>query len=298
MSVLHVSLFGRFNARCGERVLTGLDALKVQELFCYLLLYRDRPHPRETLANLLWSESPGPRSKRYLRKALWRLQAGLEPAVTGSSDPLLLLESGWVQFNPAANLWLDVATFEQAFSMAQGVPGTELDAPCAQVLRQAVELYQGDLLEGWYQDWCLHERQRLQHLYLAMLDKLMGYCEARQEYETGLVYGVRILRYDCARERTHRRLMRLHYLAGDRTAALRQYERCVSALEREVSVKPSSRTIKLCEQIRADQLETTATLAPADLPRHLGPLRAILVDLQKQVQQTIQAIDAAMSDRE
>ena len=40
-----------------------------------------------------------------------------------------------------------------------------------------------------------------------------------------LAYGARILHCDRARERTHRRLMRLHFLAGDRTAALRQYPR-------------------------------------------------------------------------
>jgi len=28
-----------------------------------------------------------------------------------------------------------------------------------------VDLYQGDLLEGWYQDWLLCERERLQNMF-------------------------------------------------------------------------------------------------------------------------------------
>lgn len=100
-----------------------------------------------------------------------------------------------------------------------------------QVIQNAVQLYQGPLLEGWYQDWCLYERERLQSMYLAMLDELMGYCEVRHDYETGLLYGMGIMSYDWARERTHRRLMRLHYLNGDRAAALRQYEQCAVALK-------------------------------------------------------------------
>ena len=68
-------------------------------------------------------------------------------------------------------------------------------------------------------------------MYLAMLDKLICYCEAKRKFELGLLYGTLILRYDRAHERTHRRLMNLHYLSGDRTAALRQFERCAAALE-------------------------------------------------------------------
>jgi hypothetical protein len=52
------------------------------------------------------------------------------------------------------------------------------------------------------QDWCLGEGERLQSAYLIILDKLMGYCESHQEYEAGMAYGQRIMRYERAREST------------------------------------------------------------------------------------------------
>jgi hypothetical protein len=39
-------------------------------------------------------------------------------------------------------------------------------------------LYRGDLIEAWYQDWCIYERDRLQLTFLAMLEKLTADCEA------------------------------------------------------------------------------------------------------------------------
>ena len=57
---------------------------------------------------------------------------------------------------------------------------------------------EGDLIETLYSDWCIYERDRLQLVYLAMLEKLMGYCEDRQRYPQGIAYGQRILRYDPA----------------------------------------------------------------------------------------------------
>jgi hypothetical protein len=98
-------------------------------------------------------------------------------------------------------------------------------------------------------------------MYLTMLDKLMGYSEAHHEYEAGILYGARVLLFDRAREHTHRQLMRLQYLAGNRTGALRQYERCLIALEQELGVKPARSTTILYDQIRADQIDGAAALS-------------------------------------
>jgi len=58
MSTLRFQLLGKLSMQWDARPLTGLDGRKEQELMCYLLIRRDRPHPRETLASLLWGETP------------------------------------------------------------------------------------------------------------------------------------------------------------------------------------------------------------------------------------------------
>lgn len=307
MALLRVHLLGQFEIVPDGPAPAGLDASKLQELLCYLLLHRDRPHPRETLASLLWAESSTTRSRAYLRKALWQLQTALVPQAQPGSQPVLLVEPDWVRINPDADLWLDVAAFEDAFALVKGMSGTELDAQRVQALKSAVDLYQGDLLESWYHDWCLYERERLQHMYLAMLDKLMEHCEAQQKYEAGLLYGMRILAYDRAREHTHRRIMRLYCCAGNRTAALRQFEHCVAALKEELDVQPSKRTISLYDQIRADKLPrptltpaeaTTSAQTPASLPEVLSQLKQLqtaLTDTQDQIQRNIDAVERALN---
>jgi DNA-binding SARP family transcriptional activator len=310
MSTLHISLFGKFDVRYGERRLIGLDAPKARELFCYLLLYRERSHPRESLADLLWGDHPTAQSKNYLRKALWQLQSTLDAQMESVKGQFLLIESEWIQLHPQAALWLDVTVFEQVFSLVHGIPGRDLLQEQVQVLRDAVELYRGELLEGWYQEWCLYERERFQFKYLTMLDKLMDYGEANREFEKALLYGERILRYDRARERTHRRLMRLHYLAGDRTAALRQYERCASALREELGVEPAERTLRLRDLIIADRLdniiqaptevEIASNAGANPLPELLSRLKQVqevLTHVQHQLQQQIWTVESTLSGR-
>lgn len=310
MAMLSVRLFGKFEIQRDGQMLAGFDARKVQELFCYVLLHRDRLYPRETLAGLLWGDRTTAQSKKYLRQALWQLQAALDSLSEPLNRRVLLVEPHWVRLNPAADLWLDVAVLEQSFAHVQGVPGSALDTLRVQDLSTAVDLYRGDLLEGWYQDWCLYERERLQNMYLAMLDKLMDFCESQGEYEDGLAYGTRILRYDQARERTHRRLMRLYYLAGDRTAALRQYDRCVKVLRRELAVSPAARTVALYEQIREERFAGSArsptpgivTCASETPPcpqvlDHLKQLHTTLADVQRQLQHAIQAVERTVNGR-
>ncbi|MEK6300719.1 MAG: BTAD domain-containing putative transcriptional regulator [Acidobacteriota bacterium] len=304
MSSVSIRLFGKFSAQIAPEKIEGLEAPRLQELFSYLLLYRERPHARETLAALLWGDSPTATSKKYLRQALWQLQSALTDAAP-SARHLLIVEPDWIQIDPDAGLWLDVAEFEQSFNLVQGVRGPELDVAGARSLEEAVALYKADLLEACYEDWCIYERERLQNMFLAMLDKLMSYCESHDQYENGLQYGARILAYDRAREHTHRRLMRLHYLEGNRTAALRQYERCVAALQEELGVKPAKRTTDLYDQVRADSLdgslaarqaEASASSPPEALVR-LRQIRSLLVDIQREIQKDIQAVELAIRGR-
>jgi DNA-binding SARP family transcriptional activator len=307
MPRLKIYLFGKFSVQYDDEGLKGLDACKVQELLCYLLVHCNRPHSREMLASLLWGESATDKSKKYLRQAFWHLQGALDTLQDNLFGQILSVEHDWVQLNVHVELWLDVAVFEQAFRLVQGVQGGELGEEQAEILQAVVPLYRGDLLEGWYQDWCLYERERLQNMYLLMLDKLMSYCAGRRSFERGYDYGARILRHDRARERTHRQLMYLQYLDGDRTGALRQYERCVAALEEELGVEPDGRTVALYEQIRAGHLDEAAVTppdgenlpaaGPISLPEVLGRLKrlqTILAVVQRRVQRDIKAVEVGL----
>jgi len=278
MSTIRIFLFGKFNIEANGSLIPRLESRKAEELLAYLLLNRDQPQARERLADMLWGETFQDQANNYLRKALWQLQSALDNWGLGDQG-LLLVEGEWLQINPRIELWLDIAVLEDAFKKTQGITGRELEEGQAQMLQRAAELYRGDLMDGWYQDWCLYERERLQHLYLAMLDKLMDYCEVHGAYEDGLIFGERILHYDRARERTHRRLMRLYYLAGDRTSALRQYRKCVTMLKEELDVEPAESTRVVYEMIRADKLDSLTQPAQADETRSTKtekePLRAV-----------------------
>ena len=252
MEKLRIRLFGEFRVSLAENTLPGFEARKVQELFSYLLLHAKDRHHREILTDLLWRDASAERGRRYLRKTLWQLQSALMPYCETNNGQLMDVDADWIQIDPA-RCWVDVLEFSDVFSEVQDVSGELLKPATADRIKEATELHQGGLLAGWYQEWCLFEREWLERKYLMLLDKLVDYHQSRAEYELGLNYVSTLLRYDQTRERSHRRLMRLYYLNGDRSAALRQYERLTSILEKELGVEPTYRTQLLYEQIRSEQ---------------------------------------------
>jgi DNA-binding SARP family transcriptional activator len=290
--------------------LEGLGTFKVQELLSYLLIHRNRPRPREALTALLWGDIATEKSRKYLRQTLWHLQTALKSPHSGEGCPILVVEDHWVQLNTRSEIWLDVAVLEESFARLKDKPGWALDAKEKDELQLVVQVYQGEFLEGSYQDWCLFERERLENMYLAMLYKLMSYCEAHHEYEAGQLYGSRILNYDRASERTHRRLMQLQYMAGDRTAALRQYERCVAALDEDLGVKPDKRTVALYQKIRSGEVErpsntTQSPLNPikptasmlTEVVGRLEDLQLKLADVRRIVCKDIKNIELTLKNR-
>jgi len=307
VTAFKIHLFGRFNTRRDDRELDCFPSTKARELFCYLLLHRDRPHTRETLATVFWGECAPEQTRKYLRQTLWQLQHALHDLFEGGCLDIVRVDKAAIRLDLRDDLWIDVSEFERAFQPVRGIAGEQMDAVCAGALRRAVSLYEGNLLEGWYQDWCLYHRERLENAYLAMLDKLMAYCELHEEYEAGLTYGDLLLQQDRARERTYCRLMRMRYFAGDRGGALREFQRCETALREELGVTPARQTRELRERICADQLHKQilpvlqlppVAVAAADCPddgssilRGLHKLRTALKEIQQHIELDIQEVN-------
>lgn len=308
MSSIKVSLFGKFNIAYGEKR-TYIRARKVQELLIYLLVFRNRPQPRESLSEILWADQPAIISKKNLRQTLWHLQSAFKEFRT-SSRLELLIDDGWIHIRLPANFWLDTAEFEQVFDAIHHKQARDLTAEDFNVMQYAVNLYRGDLLEGWYQDWCIFERERFQMMHLLLLDKLVQYCEIHQKYDVGLVYAWQILRHDHAYERAHRQLMCLYALSGDRTQALHQYQRCVNALQIELGVEPSARTRQLYEQIQSDTFLATlfAREKASSTSHEVAPTIELVLDrlqqfsltlkrMETEVQQDIVALEKMLTDQ-
>ena len=246
-NAIRVTLLGPFELLATGDVPRARMPSDLQRLLAILLVHRGQPHSREALGHLLWPGTQLEQRRKGLRQALWKLhQVGI-----GRQGGTLDVDDGYVTLNSGDGLWLDVAAFEAAYAEARGVESTALPDNVADRLTQAAGLYRGELLQGWDEPWCLAERWRLAAVNIMMLDRLCNHCIETRHMEAGLTHVRRILAQEPARERSHRQLMLLLALTGDREKALEQFHQCVEALRTTFDLPPEGSTVALYESIRS-----------------------------------------------
>lgn len=251
---MHLALtcFGLFQATLAGKALPDFRSGRVQNLLIYLALEGSlpnaRPQPRTTLATLLWPDEPERAAKQNLRQTLYQLRQLLGEATqpTDQAPPFLLITNDTVQWNPVADYSLDVAHF--LAHLARGD------------LQAATELYAGDLLAGLtsssplFEEWLLLTRERFHMQALDALDRLTQAVLQQGDYQAAQRLARRQLALEPWRESAHQQLMRSLALAGERGAALAQYESCRRILAEELDVEPAAATVALYHQIRTGAL--------------------------------------------
>ena len=289
MSVLRIFLFGNVRVRHDQRQ----DEIKltrtIQLLLAYLLLERNRMHPREFLMDLFWSDHSQESARNCLNTALWRLRKALEPEIETHGRYLVSSDNGDVGFNIACDCWLDVAIFEELVNWVLKEPLDRVTGEQIQELEDGVTLYTGDLLESVYEDWALAPREHKRQLYLDSLIYLMRYYHMYGNIVRGIEYGKKILRIDPLREEVHRTLMKLYMDSGQRSLAVRQYKACRQSLLTELGIQPMEETQALYQEIIGTDELSIGLLPPPN--SELNQILVMLHQANKQVDQALRLLE-------
>ncbi len=254
------------------------------------LLYRLATHlqpvPREHLCCLFWPDTDDSAARRNLSRLLTHLRRAL-PA-----PELLLTSNDHVGLDPR-RAWSDTVAFEQlCAAVKKGVPP------------QAVNLYRGPFLTGFslpdspeFEVWATLERESWERLYLKALAVLIEEQAARGEHAAAIAHARRYLATDDLAEDIHRRLIELCAITGDRSAALRQFERCVAVLERELGVSPLPETRNVYQAILEGRLPSDIAPVTKLVWTTLPGLDVPLVGRERALRQLEQAYSKAQLGR-
>ena len=244
--MLEVRLFGSPEIRSdGAPVLVASG--RAVSLLAYLVLRPGTWQRRGHLASLLWPDSSDQQARTNLRHLIHTLRASIPDA-----DRYLRITRTALAWQGA---WTDTAAFESALAQAE----TPAAAGVLELLRTAVDLYTGDLLPGWYDEWLAAERDRLRRAAAAAVERLLPLLETCGDLDSALRYAERARVLDPLGEGPYQALIRLHDARGDRARALRVYHECARLLEDELGVEPSETTRAAYE-----------SLLPAAAPRSEG----------------------------
>jgi TolB-like protein len=152
-------------------------------------------------------------------------------------------------------VWCDAVAFEEALDEGRAV--------------DALDLYRGDLLEGFFatgaspefDQWLGGERARLRRRAAKATRELMETAEGEGNRADAVRWARRVCLLDPYDEITARRLIALLDEMGDRAGALRVYGDLAARLGREFEAEPAAETRALIERVRSRELEVVAGAA-------------------------------------
>ena len=237
-STCELFLLGQFSARVEDRVIPKGDWKRKRpaELVKLLGLQPNRRLHREQLMEAMWPQAAPDSAAGNLRKAVHFARQRLGQDAISSTG-------GVIELWPDTDVTVDALAFERAAKQA-------LSSPDPAHALAAARLSSGELLpDDRYAPWADEPRHRLRLLAVQVMKKAE-------------LWDL-VLEIDPADEDAHGALMRSALDAGDRTAAIRQFEKLRERLRIDLGVGPSPETVGLYEQALAGMDEVSAD----------GPLR-------------------------
>jgi DNA-binding SARP family transcriptional activator/TolB-like protein len=228
----------------GSMSLRGTDGRELRPLLAQpkrvaLLAYlavAPRFHRRDSLVALFWPDLDQEHARGALRQVLHGLRRALgDGAFEDRGDDDIGLDPSRIS--------CDVIQFERAAGVGQRV--------------EALELYRGDLLEGFFirgspefEHWLEDERARLKGVAVRSATELANQCEARGSWQESAQWSRRALQIAPLEEGALRQLMRMLDRVGNRAGALEAYEGFAKRLVTELEADPAPETQAIAEAIR------------------------------------------------
>jgi DNA-binding SARP family transcriptional activator len=161
-------------------------------------------HLREKLIALFWPDSDSTQGRASLRTTLGYIRATLGDAATH-----LVTDRDAVAFDPAPDLDFDLQTLQSPISNLQS-------------LTSAASLLRGEFLEGFslsdapeFDDWAGLQREIWHRAGTQLLDTLSQLQSDGGQLRPAIETAARWIALDPLDESAHRRLMQLHFAAGD-----------------------------------------------------------------------------------
>ena len=218
---------------------------KALALLAYLVL-EPPPHSRETLATLLWGESPEHEARASLRQVLKQLRTGLGELVQGDRRLIELaepVECDAEQFlrrvtqEPIVAATMDVPRFLEGFSV-----------------RHAPR----------FEEWAAETRSALLLQYTTALGILVREAMGQWRWREAVELADRWLACDPLSDEAARLAVESRYLAGNRGAALARFAEFRALLLRETGCEPSRGLLTLVRRVEADSSPTAASRPVSD----------------------------------
>jgi DNA-binding SARP family transcriptional activator len=221
---------------------------RTRSLLAFLIDRGGRPVPRDLLMEVFWPTSRPSAARNSLHVAMCGVRKVLARAWPGE---VIVCQGDVYRFSEHIDVWSDVVELERRCEQATVARAEGRLDDAVSDYEAALALYGGEFLAtDPYLEWALERREELRQRAVACADGLGELHLEQGDLHRALVVSSQVLREEPCHEPVARRLMVTYARLGQPHMALRQFDRIVEVLDRELGVDPAPETVQLAEVIR------------------------------------------------
>ncbi len=209
-------------------------------LFFYLLFHG--AETREQIGLAFWPDSSTQHVRSNFHTTLYRSRQAL-------GDNVIVYQDGLYFLNPDLDIWCDAHELHTLTRQARLLPMR--DARTEDLWRRVVDLYQGDFLSSWDDDWVAAYRESSLETYIEALVALGQCALARRDYRAALEACRRAHETDPYREDAHRIILTAYAELGEKKQVIDHFQHLQALLRDDLGIAPSEETMALVTALLA-----------------------------------------------
>lgn len=219
-------------------------------ILCYLLIGPNRQISKDKIIDIFYTDSSPENADNLFHQAVSNIRAALkvdQSDSTGansksgkSSSQYILYEGKILKMNPDFSYYSDIAEFD---SFLEQAISKEDDSVRTSLLKSAVSLYNGEVLEGFYEPWCESLRNEYRNKYIKSLEQLIMLLSEHGKEDDIDKYCRKLLAADNLNELAYEIQIGTLVKLGNNAAAKERYQQMFETYEKELGEKPPDKLL-------------------------------------------------------
>lgn len=228
---------------------------KSKILLAYLMSDPERIHTKDEIIDMFFDNMPDEKADVAYHSAVYNIRTALKIYDIKSGKPkrskdktydynpqYILYEDKTLRLNPDFYYKSANIEFEKHFSKTI-LPSITNEEKITHSVK-AIELYKGDFIPGYYDNWCEELRVKYKNMYITMCEELIKLFENNKRYEDAIKYSELLFSEDKLNDSAHISIINAFSKLGNINMAKSRYQLMLKIYDEELGEKPQSKTLE------------------------------------------------------
>jgi DNA-binding SARP family transcriptional activator len=233
---------------------------KSKILFAYLMANPKIIHTKDKIMDLFFDDVPPEKADVIYHSTIYNIRTALKIYDLKSDAPkrskqkqydynpdYIVYEDKTIKLNPDFTYESDNIEFEALYNKTK-LPA-ETRENIIKYSEGAMELYKGDFLPGYYENWCEEMRIKYKNMYINICENLIMHLEGEARFDEVIKYTQILLNEDRLNESAHVHKINAYSKLKNINMAKNQFSLMLKIYEEELGEKPLQKTLDKIKSI-------------------------------------------------